>query len=155
AVRELRCRLIPDFLVELVTGDAHGWSISVCASSPSMDIVPRMSQRWRKVTLAAEDLPLVVVWKEMLAATGIPESRACRLVQEGTFPIRDLPYHSYSPRGRMRHLGRNQIDPSGYTFWKVEVLKFLALDEEERDRRTLLEWELPRCCHCPFHCPPH
>ena len=114
-----------------------------------------MSQRWRKVTLAAEDLPLVVVWSEMLAATGIPESRAWQLVQEGEFPIRHLPYHSYSPRGRKRYMGRNQIDPRGYTFWQVEVLKFIALPEDERYRQTLLEWERPRCCHCPFHCPPH
>jgi hypothetical protein len=113
-----------------------------------------MSQRWKKITLGAGDLPLVVVWSEMLAATGIPESRAWQLVQEGTFPIRHLPYHGYSPRGRKRYMGRSQIDPRGYTFWNVEILKFIALDEDERHRQTLLEWERPRCCHCPFHCPP-
>jgi hypothetical protein len=114
-----------------------------------------MSQRWRKITLAADDLPLVVLWSEMLAATGIPESRAWQLVQEGSFPIRHLPYHGYSSRGRKRHVGRSEIDPRSFTFAKVEVLKFTALDEDDRYRTTLLEWELPRCCHCPFHCPPH
>ena len=102
-----------------------------------------MSQRWRKVTVAADDLQLIVLWREMLGATGIPESRAWQLVQEGSFPIRHLPYR------------RRQIDPRGFTFAKVEVLKFIALDEDDRYRQTLLEWELPRCCHCPFHCPPH
>ena len=114
-----------------------------------------MSQRWKRITLAADDLPLVVLWSEMLAATGIPESRGWQLVQEGSFPIRHLPYHGYSPRGRKRYYGRSQIDPRGFTFAKVEVLKFIALDDDERYRKTLLEWELPRCCHCPFHCPPH
>jgi hypothetical protein len=90
----------------------------------------------------------------MLAATGIPESRAWQLVQERRFPIRTLPYHGYSPRGRKRYIGRHQIDPRGYTFSKVEVLKFIALSEDERDQQTRLEWELPRCSHCPFHCPP-
>jgi hypothetical protein len=107
------------------------------------------------VTLAADDLPLVVLWNEVLAATGIPESRARQLVQEGSFPIRQLPYHGYAPRGRKRHVGRSQIDPRGLTFAQVEVLKFVALDEDERYRKTLLESELPRCCHCPLHCPPH
>lgn len=114
-----------------------------------------MSQRWRKVTLEADDLPLVVLWSEMLAATGIPESRAWQLVQEGGFPIKRLPYYGYQPRGRKRYVGRNQVDPRGFTFSKVEVLKFLALGEYERNRQTLLDWEQPRCCHCPFHCPPH
>ena len=50
-----------------------------------------MSQRWRKVTLGADDMPLVVLWNEMLAATGIPEARAWQLVQEGSLPIRHLP----------------------------------------------------------------
>src|SRR6266498_2863626 len=85
-----------------------------------------MAQRWRKVTLAPEDLQLVVLWSEMLAATGIPESRAWQLVQEGTFPIRQLPYHGYSARGTKRYMGRSQIDPRGFTFSKVEVLKFIA-----------------------------
>jgi hypothetical protein len=40
-----------------------------------------VSHRWRKVTLAPDDLPLVVLWNEMLAATGIPEHRAAQLVQ--------------------------------------------------------------------------
>lgn len=120
-----------------------------------MTIVAAMSQRWKKVTLAADDLPLVVLWNEVLAATGIPESRAWQLVQERRFPIRDLPYHRYTPRGRKRYVGRSQIDPRGFTFAKVEVLKFIALDDGERYRKTRLEWELPRCCHCPFHCPPH
>jgi hypothetical protein len=62
-----------------------------------------------------------------------------------------LSYHGYSPRGRKRNIGRNQIDPRGFTFSKVEVLKFIALSEDERYRQTLLEWERPRCCHCPFH----
>jgi hypothetical protein len=114
-----------------------------------------MSQRWRKVTLVVHDLPLVVLWSEMLAATGIPESRAWQLVQERSFPIRQLPYHGYVPRGRKRYVGRGQIDPRGFTFAKVEVLKFIALDDDERYRKTLLDWERPRCCHCPFHCPPH
>lgn len=114
-----------------------------------------MSQRWRKITRPADELPLVVLWTEMLAATGIPDSRAWQLVQEGRFPIRKLPYHGYSPRGRSRSLGRRQIDARGFTFAKVEVLKFLALDEHDRHRQTLLDWELPRCCQCPFHCPPH
>jgi hypothetical protein len=114
-----------------------------------------MSQRWKKVTLGADDLQLVVLWTEMLAATGIPELRAWQLVQEGSFPIRRLPYHGYSPRGRKRYVGRSQIDPRGSTFAKVEVLKFTALDDDERYRKTLLECEMPRCCHCPFHCPPH
>lgn len=72
-----------------------------------------MSQRWKKITLAPDDLPLVVLWKEMLAATGIPESRAWQLVQERSFPIRDLPYHGYAPRGSRRYGGRNQIDARG------------------------------------------
>ena len=114
-----------------------------------------MSQRWRKVTFEPEDLPLVVLWTEMLAATGIPESRAWQLVQEGSFPIRLLPYHGYSQRGRQRNIGRNRIDPRGCTFWRVEVLKFTALPEDERYRKTQLERELPRCGHCPLHCPPH
>ena len=112
-----------------------------------------MAQRWRKPTTAPLDLPLVVLWSEMLAATGLPESRASQLVREGSFPIRHLPYFGYQPRGR-RPLGRHQIDVRGFTFSKVEVLRFIALPEEERNRLTLLEWELPRCCHCPFHCPP-
>jgi hypothetical protein len=49
----------------------------------------------------------------------------------------------------------DQIDPRGFTFSKVEVLKCIALPEDERYRQTLLEWEQPRCCQCPFHCPPH
>jgi hypothetical protein len=102
-----------------------------------------MSQRWRKVTLAPEDLPLVVLWSEMLAATGLAESRAWQLVQERSFPIRHLPYHGYSPRGRKRNIGRNQIDSRGFTFSKVEVLKFIALPEDKRYGQTLLEWELP------------
>jgi hypothetical protein len=114
-----------------------------------------MSQRWRKVTLAPDDLPLVVLWDEMTAATGIPELRAWQLVQEGNFPIEHLPYYGYQPRGRKRDGGRRQIDPRGFTFSKVEVLRFLALDEDERTRATLLDWEQPRCCNCPFHCPPH
>jgi hypothetical protein len=114
-----------------------------------------MSQRWRKVTLAPDDLPLVVLWGEMLAATGIQEYRAAQLVQEGSFPIRRLPYYGYQPRGRRRNLARNQIDARGFTFSKVEVLKFISLPEDQRDTQTLLEWEQPRCCHCPFHCPPH
>lgn len=130
-------------------------SIAVCTPGEPVVIVAAMSQRWRKVTLAPDDLPLVVLWKEMLAATGMPESRASQLVQERGFPIRHLPYHGYSPRGSRRHVGRNEIDPRGFTFSKVEVLKFLALDEYERNRQTLLEWERPRCCQCPFHCPPH
>jgi hypothetical protein len=107
------------------------------------------------VTLAADDLPLVVLWSEALGATGIPESRAWQLVQEGSFPIRHLPYHGYVARGRKRYVGRSQVDPRSFTFAKVEVLKFVALDEDERYRKTLLGWELPRCCQCPFHCPPH
>jgi len=114
-----------------------------------------MSQRWRRVTLAPEDLPLVVLWAEMLAATGIAESRAWQLVQEGTSPIRHLPYYGYSGRGRQRNIGRNQIEPRALTFSKVEVLKFIALPKDERYRQTLLEWELPHCCHCPIHCPPN
>ncbi len=113
-----------------------------------------MSQRWKKVTLGVDDLSLVVLWNEMLAATGLPELRAWELVQEGSFPIRRLPYHGYTPRGRKRYTGRSQIDPSGFTFAKVEVLRFIALDDHERDQKTRLERELPRCCHCPFHCPP-
>ncbi len=114
-----------------------------------------MSQRWKKVALAPDDLPLVVLWKEMLAATGMPESRAWQLVQEGSFPIRQLPYYGYSPRGRQREVGRGQVNPRGFTFSKVEILKFVSLDESDRYRQTLLEWEQPRCRHCPFHCPPH
>ena len=70
-----------------------------------------MSQRWKKVTLAPDDLPLVVLWSEMLAATGMPESRAWQLVQDGSFPIKQLPYYGYQPRGRKRYVGRNQVDP--------------------------------------------
>lgn len=120
-----------------------------------MTIVAAMSQRWRTATLTADDLPLVVLWTEMLAATGIPASRASQLVQEGSFPIRQLPYHGYSPRGWPRRMGRYELDARGLTFAKVEVLKFMALPEDERYRQTLLEWERPRCCHCAFHCPPH
>jgi hypothetical protein len=71
-----------------------------------------MSQRWRKITLAADDLPLVVLWNEMLAATGIPESRAWQLVQEGTFPIRHLPYHGYSPRDQGARLCDAASEPA-------------------------------------------
>lgn len=113
-----------------------------------------MSQRWKKPTIAPEDLPLVVLWREMLAATGIPESRAAQLAREYRFPIRQLPYFGYKPRGRKPVGRRNEIDVRGFAFAKVEVLRFLALDEYERNRQTLLEWELPRCCQCPFHCPP-
>lgn len=120
-----------------------------------MTIVLRaMSKRWKKPNLTPEELPLVVLWPEMLAATGIPEHRAFQLAQERRVPIRELPYHGYKPRGRQRKIGRNQIDVRDKTFAKVEVLKFIALDEYERNRLTLLEWEMPRCCHCPFHCPP-
>lgn len=114
-----------------------------------------MSQRWRKITLAADELPLVVLWKEMLAATGIPDSRAWQLVQERSFPIKALPYYGYSPHGRTRDVGRNHLDPRDFTFAKVEVLKFLAHDDYHRHQATLLDWERPRCCRCPFHCPPH
>jgi hypothetical protein len=31
---------------------------------------------------------------------------------------------------------------------------FFALDEYERNQKTLLEWEMSRCCHCPFQCLP-
>jgi hypothetical protein len=105
------------------------------------------------VTLAPEDLPLVVLWPEMIAATGLPDHRASQLLQEGRFPIRHLPYFGYQPRGRPRRYGQ-RIDVRSYTFSKVEVLRFIALPEHERDRLTLLDWELPRCCQCPFHCPP-
>src|SRR3954463_1071379 len=104
----------------------------ICATLLPMVIVRFMSQRWKEVTLAPEDLPLVVLWSEMVAATGIPESRAWQLVQEGSFPIRKLPYHGYSPRGRKPYHGRNQIDPRGFTFSQVEVLKFITLQEHER-----------------------
>lgn len=114
-----------------------------------------MSQRWRKPRIAPDDLPLVVLWKEMLAATGIPESRAFMLVQERRFPIRQLPYYGYKAKGRERKIGRNQIEVRNITFAKAEVLRFIALDEYERNQKTLMEWEMPRCCHCPFHCPPH
>jgi hypothetical protein len=113
-----------------------------------------MSQRWRKAKIAPDDLPLVVLWSEMLAATGMPDSRAFQLVQERRFPIRQLPYHGYKGKGRKRHIGRNQIDVRDITFAKAEVVRFIALDEYERNQKTLMEWELPRCCHCPFHCPP-
>jgi hypothetical protein len=112
-----------------------------------------MAQRWRKVRIAPEDLPLVVLWNEMLAATGLPDIRASQLVQEGRFPIRHLPYHGYYRKGR-RPVRRNQIDVRGFTFSKVEILKFLALPDYERNSLTLMEWEMPRCCHCPVHCPP-
>jgi len=69
--------------------------------------------------------------------------------------IRMLPYYGFSPRGRKRDVRRGQVDPRGYTFAKVEVMKFLALDEHQRHQATLLDYERPRCCHCPFHCPPH
>ena len=55
----------------------------------------------------------------------------------------------------VREATADQIDPRGFTFSKVKVLKFIALDEYERHRLTLLEWEQPRCCQCPFHCPPN
>jgi hypothetical protein len=113
-----------------------------------------MSQRWKKPTIVPHDLPLVVVWKEMLGTTGLPESRASQLAREGTFPIKHLPYFGYQPRGRLRAAGRNQFDVRGLTFSKVEVQRFVALPDDERNRLTLLEWEQPRCCHCPFHCPP-
>jgi hypothetical protein len=74
-------------------------------------------------------------------------------MREGRFPIRQLPYFGYQPRGRPR-VGRNQIDVRGFTFSKVQVLRFIALPEDERHIQTLMEWELPRCCQCPFHCPP-
>ena len=112
-----------------------------------------MAQRWKKPTIAPDDLPVVVLWKEMLAATGLPEYRASQLVQEGSFPIRRLPYYGYQARGR-RPAGRGQIDARNFTFSKVEVLRFIARPEDERNRLTLLDWEQPRCCHCPFHCPP-
>lgn len=121
---------------------------------PLVAIVPAMSLRWRKPRLATEDLPLVVLWNEMLAATGIPRFRAEQLVREGRFPIRDLPYHGYHARERARPRGRHSIDPRQLTFSKTEILRFIALPEDERESLTLLEWELPRCCHCPFHCPP-
>lgn len=104
--------------------------------------------------MAPEDLPLVVLWNEMLAVTGLPEYRAFQLAQEGRFPIRRLPYHGYHGRGRHQRRGRNQIDVRGLTFSKIEVLRFMAQPDYERDRLTLLDWELPRCCQCPFHCPP-
>lgn len=112
-----------------------------------------MSRRWTPTTIAPQDLPLVVLWKEMLAATGLPAPRAWQLVQEGTFPIPHLPYFGYHARGR-RPVDRRQIDVASLTFSKAQVWKFIALDEHERERLTLLEWELPTCCHCPFHCPP-
>jgi hypothetical protein len=118
----------------------------------SLSFLP-MSQRWKKPTLAPDDLSLVVLWSEMLAASGIPDYRASQLVLEGTFPIRRLPYHGYQPRGR-RPSARGQIDARGFTFSKVEVLRFIAMPEDERYRLTTLEWEQPHCCHCPFHCPP-
>jgi len=111
-----------------------------------------VTQRWKKPKIAPEDLPLVVLWTEMLAATGLPEYRASQLVREGSFPIRHLPYYGYSPRGR-RRFGRGEIDVRIFTFAKVEVLRFIAQPEDERDRLTLLDWERPRCCQCPFHCP--
>src|SRR4051812_14555896 len=113
-----------------------------------------MSYRWKKPTMAPDDLPLVVLWKEMLAATGLPEYRASQLMHEGSFPIKRLPYFGYQPRGRPRTLGRNYIDVRGLAFSKVEVQCFVALPEDERNRLTLLAWEQPQCCHCPFHCPP-
>src|SRR5205085_7046923 len=113
-----------------------------------------MVQRWKKPKIVLQDLPLVVLWNEMLAATGLPEYRASQLVREGSFPIRHLPYFGYGPRGRPRRLGRGEIDMRVFTFSKAEVLRFIALPEDERNRLTLLEWEQPRCCHCPFHCPP-
>src|SRR5262245_7490143 len=104
-----------------------------------------MAQRWRHPKIAPEDLPLVVLWSEMIAATGLPDYRASQLFQEGRFPIRHLPYFGYQPRGRRRRDG-HRIDVRIYAFSKVEVLRFIALPEYERDRLTLLDWELPRCC---------
>jgi hypothetical protein len=120
---------------------------------PGIAIVQGMAQRWRKVTLAPENLPLVVLWSEMLAATGLPDFRASQLAREGRFPIHQLPYFGYQPKGR-RPVRRNQIDVRSVTFSKVEVSRFIALPEHERNSLTLMEWEMPRCCHCPFHCPP-
>lgn len=114
-----------------------------------------MAQRWKDPKITPGDLPLVVLWVEMLEATGLPEHRASQLVQEGRFPMKRLPYHGFAPRGRSRRLGRYEIDARGFTFSKIEVLRFIALPEDERNQLTLLEWELPRCCQCPFHCPPH
>lgn len=116
-------------------------------------IVSPMSRRWNTPTLPPEELPLVVLWKEMLAATGIPEFRAWQLVQEGGFPIPHLPYFGYHPR-RARQFGRSEIDASLLCFSKIEVWKFIVLDERERTRQTALDFEKPRCCHCPFHRPP-
>ncbi len=112
-----------------------------------------MAERWKKPKIAPQDLPLVVLWKEMLAATGLSEHRASQLIREGSFPIRHLPYHGYAPCRRRRRLARGEIDMRIFTFAKSEVVRFAALPEEERDRLTLLEWEQPRCGHCPFHCP--
>lgn len=113
-----------------------------------------MSRRWNTPTIAPEDLPLVVLWKEMLGATGIPESRAFQLVQEDSFPISHLPYFGYQARGRPRRVGRRAIDAASMTFSKAQVWKFIALEEDERERLTILDWERPSCCHCPLHCPP-
>ena len=68
-----------------------------------------MAPRWKKPKIAPDDLPLVVLWSEMLAATGLPEYRAAQLLQEGMFPIRRLPYHGYQARGRHRGLGRGAV----------------------------------------------
>jgi hypothetical protein len=112
-----------------------------------------MSQRWKKAKIAPHELPLVVLWKEMLAATGMPEHRATQLAREYRFPIPQLPYFGYKPKGR-RVSRRNEPDVRGYAFAKAEVIRFIALEEYERNKLTLMEWEMPRCCQCPFHCPP-
>ena len=64
-----------------------------------------------------DDLPLVVLWNEMLAATGLPEHRASQLGREGSFPIRHLPYHGFQAKGG-RPVGRGQIDLRSFVFSK-------------------------------------
>ncbi len=111
-----------------------------------------MLRRWSTPTLGADELPLVVLWKEMLAATGIPAHRASQLIREGQFPIPQLPYFGLSSRIR-RRLGRYDVDTTTIAFSKAQVLKFIALEPYERERLTLLDYERPTCCQCPFHCP--
>jgi hypothetical protein len=47
------------------------------------------------------------------------------------------------------------IDPRGFTFAKVEVLKFIALPQDERYRQTLLEWKRPAVAIAPFTATAH
>jgi hypothetical protein len=96
-------------------------------------------------------LPPAVPVRRLGAARRRPagggDSSRARARARGQIPDSAFAASRLSPRGKKRYVARHQIDLRGDTFWKVEVLKFIALSEDERHQQTPLEWEWSRCSH--------